>query len=250
MSRVSQLYELQEVDSGMESRVARMRQIDVQMVDSPEVIAAKSMHDEAVSLLAIAQAYLKQISHETEEVSTRLRTQEKRLYDGKIKNPKELSQVQEEVTHLRNRLKDDEEAVLQAMMNAEEVEAVAGARRDELENLCKELEQYQAGLSEEKDKLLSQAKVLQVKRQKMVTELSPSDLQAYERLRRGKAGVAVAPVRGGLCGGCHVAVPANILRAARAGNDFVHCPSCGRILYPIGEVRFEEFNHDLDNIGR
>lgn len=248
MSRVAQLYELQQIDSGLDSRAARARLIDEQMADSPELIAARSHSNEARSLLTDRHASLKRLSHEAEETSTRLKAQEKRLYDGIIKNPKELSQVQEEVGHLKSRLKTLEDSVLDAMMAAEEAEQDLSNSNDELDRVEKNWEQYKAGLLEEKDKLVSQIKVLQVKRQRSITELPWADLQAYERLRRSKGGVAVAGVQGGLCSGCRVAVPAHVLRVARTSNDFTPCPSCGRILYPTAEVKFKEFDHDLDNI--
>jgi predicted nucleic acid-binding Zn-ribbon protein len=250
MSRTGQLYDLQQVDSGLDSRVARMRQIDEQMADKAQVDAMKAAHAEAEKKLAAEQARLKQSSREVDDTSAYLRKEEKRLYDGSIKNPKELGQVQEEVGHLKTRLKTQEDAVLEAMLAVEEAEAAMAERAQELDLVSKERQQFEAGLMEEKDKLLSQAKVLQVKRQRAVTELPWNDLQTYERLRRSKGGLAVAAVRDGLCSGCHVGVPAHILRHARAGTDLTLCPSCGRILYPIGEVKFEEFNHDLDNITR
>src|SRR5205814_9204973 len=66
-----------------------------QMVDGPELIASRTALDEARALLAGRQATLKRLSHEGEDASIRLKAQEKRLYDGNIKNPKELSQVQD-----------------------------------------------------------------------------------------------------------------------------------------------------------
>ncbi len=92
--------------------------------------------------------------------------------------------------------------------------------------------------------------MLQIKKQKAIAEIPWADLQAYERLRRTKGGVAVAAVQNGICGGCRVGVPAQILRTARASTELTPCPSCGRILHPVGKVKFEEFNHDLDNIAR
>jgi predicted nucleic acid-binding Zn-ribbon protein len=250
MSRVSQLYEMQQIDSGLDSRIARLRQIDEQMADSPELVAARSLYDETRSIFTARQTSLKHLSHDAEDTSTRLKTQEKRLYDGAIKNPKELSQVQEEVSHLKGRLRALEDGVLDAMMAAEEAEAVVATRKEELERVEKNWEQYKAGLLEEKDKLVEQSKVLQVKRQRAIAELPWADLQMYERLRRSKGGIAVATVQGGQCAGCHVGVPAHVLRTARSSSEFTPCPTCGRILYPTEEVKFKEFDHDLDNINR
>jgi uncharacterized protein len=250
MSRISQLFDLQQIDSSLDRRVARMRQIDEQMVDSPELIAARAAQGEARASLARRQAALKQLSRDAEDLSIRLKTQEKRLYDGKIKNPKELSQVQEEVEHVKSRLKSLEDSILEAMLEVEEVEALAASRNGNLGKIEQDSKQFQAGLLEEKDKLTEQAKVLQVKRQRAIADIPWADLKAYESMRRTKAGVAVSAVQRGLCGGCHVAVPAHVLRIARSSSDLTPCPSCGRMLYPVDEVKFKEFDHGLDNIAR
>jgi predicted nucleic acid-binding Zn-ribbon protein len=250
MSRVASLYDLQMIDSGLDSRVARMRQIDEQMADNPELLAARTALDEASARLSTEQAGLKQLSHDGDEASTRLRTLEKKMYDGSVKNPKELGQMQEEVGHLRERSKSLEERTLDAMLAVEAAETEQGKAQEVLDALSREQETYHAGLLEEKDKLLGQAKVLQVKRQRSITELPWADLQVYERLRRSKSGVAIAAVRGGLCEGCHVAVPATVMRQARSGTELTTCPTCGRILYPLGEAKYTAFDHDLDNIDR
>jgi predicted nucleic acid-binding Zn-ribbon protein len=250
MSRVGPLYDLQQIDTGLDSRVARMRQIDEQMGDSPELVAARANFEGTSSRLAAEQSTLKQLSHDTEETTGRMKALEKKMYDGSVKNPKELAQMQEEVFHLKGRLKTLEEQALDSMLAVEEAEEAKAGAEQELDALTKEQQQYQSGLLEEKDKLLGQARVLQVKRQRFITELPWADLQTYERLRRSKGGLAVVGVRAGLCGCCHVAVPAATLRQARTSTDLVPCPTCGRLLNPLGEVKYEEFDHNLDNVDR
>ncbi len=250
MSRASQLYDLQEIDSGLDSRVARMRQIDNDMIDSEALVAARARREEAAVTLARDQADLKRLSHEVDETSARLKTLERKMYDGSVKNPKELAQMGEEVSHLKARLKDLEDSTLDAMLATEASEEAKAEAQQSYDNAMKEHELYHAGLIEEKDKLLSQAKVLQVKRQRAISDLPWADLQAYERLRRAKGGVAVAAARGAICGGCHSTIPVNIMRQARMPSELTPCPTCGRILYPLGEVKYEEFNHDLDNVDK
>src|SRR4051794_21275924 len=105
MTRISQLFDLQQIDTGLDRRVARLHQIDGQMVDTPELIAARQAQADAQKLISERQATLKHFTDEAEEVSKRTKAQEKRLYDGSVKNPKELGQIQEEVGHLKSRLK-------------------------------------------------------------------------------------------------------------------------------------------------
>ncbi|MDQ3928147.1 MAG: hypothetical protein M3328_03255, partial [Chloroflexota bacterium] len=250
MSRVTPLYELQQVDSALQSRVARMRQIDESMADSPDLLAARAAAEEAARYLAQEQDRLRKASHAVDDTGMRIKVQDKRLYDGSIKNPKELGQVQEEVGHLRSRLKQQEDEVIDLMLAVERAEEESREKQEALEALEHETEQYRAGLAEEKDKLLQQAKVLQVKRQRFVNEVPWADLQTYERLRRAKGGVAVVDVRDGACRGCGGRVPVNIVRAARSDSEFAHCPTCGRMLYPSGDLKFQEFDHNLDNVDR
>jgi uncharacterized protein len=250
LSRVTPLYELQHVDSALQSRVTRMRQIDEGMADSPELLAARSLAEEAARFLADQHDRLRKASEAVDDTSKRIKTQDKRLYDGSIKNPKELGQVQEEVSHLKARLKQQEDDMIDLMLSVERAEEASREQQAALEAVEQETEQYRAGLMEEKDKLLQQAKVLQVKRQRFVNEIPWADLQTYERLRRAKGGIAVVDVRDGTCRGCGGRIPANLLRAARSDTEFAHCPTCGRMLYPLGDVKFHEFDHNLDNVDR
>jgi predicted nucleic acid-binding Zn-ribbon protein len=250
MTRISQLFDLQQIDTGLDRRSARLRQIDEQMVDTPELVAARQAHAESQNLVNERQSALKRLTDEAEDVSRRAKGQEKRLYDGSIKNPKELGQIQEEVAHLKSRLKSLEDSEIDTMLLVEEADNALAERKNDLDQALKEWEQFQAGLLEERDKLVEQLKVLQTKRQKTMNEIPWADLQAYERLRRMKGGVAVAAVQDGSCGACRVGVPVHILRGARAGTEFTLCASCGRILYPTAEVKFKEIDHTMDNINR
>jgi predicted nucleic acid-binding Zn-ribbon protein len=250
MSRASQLYDLQQIDSGLDSRVGRMRQIDEGMSDSAELAAARAANDEAAGVLAREQANLKRLSREADETSVRLKMLERKMYDGSIKNPKELGQMGEEVAHLKARLKTLEDGTLDAMLATEAAEEAKAETQKRLDDLAKEQELFHAGLIEEKDKLMGQARVLQVKRQRAITELPWADLQSYERLRRAKGGIAVATVRAGVCSGCHAGIPVTITRQARMPTELTSCPTCGRILYPLGEAKYEAFDHNLDNVDK
>lgn len=250
MSRAGQLYDLQQIDSGLDSRVARMRQIDEGMSDSEELVAARAMSAEAAATLAREQANLKRLSREADEASIRLKMLERKLYDGSVKNPKELAQMGEEVTHLKARLKTLEDSTLDAMLATDAAEEAHVEAQKRLDDVSKEQDLYHAGLAEEKDKLMGQARVLQVKRQRAITELPWADLQAYERLRRAKGGIAVAAVRAGVCSGCHAAIPVTITRQARIPTELTSCPTCGRMLYPLGEAKYEAFDHNLDNVDK
>ena len=53
----------------------------------------------------------------------------------------------------------------------------------------------------------------------------------YERLRKLKGGSTVVGIEHGVCGGCHVKLPVQIVVSCQAQQEIISCPNCGRILY-------------------
>jgi predicted nucleic acid-binding Zn-ribbon protein len=53
----------------------------------------------------------------------------------------------------------------------------------------------------------------------------------YERLVRSKGENVVVGVQHGVCGGCHMKLPPQLLVSCQAEKELVGCSNCGRILY-------------------
>lgn len=67
-------------------------------------------------------------------------------------------------------------------------------------------------------------------REKLLSRIEKSHLEAYDRIRKAKKGRAIVPVRRGACGGCFAKVPPQRLLELRQ-NDRIHqCEHCGRII--------------------
>ncbi|MGH9351326.1 MAG: zinc ribbon domain-containing protein, partial [Terriglobia bacterium] len=61
----------------------------------------------------------------------------------------------------------------------------------------------------------------------------------YERLRRGRHGVALVEVRDGLCTGCHVRLRPQAYNEIRTQDIYMTCEACARILYYVPPVEGE-----------
>jgi predicted nucleic acid-binding Zn-ribbon protein len=59
----------------------------------------------------------------------------------------------------------------------------------------------------------------------------------YERLVKNKGENVVVGVQHGVCGGCHMRLPAQVIVTCQAQQELVTCTNCGRILY---------YSHDMD----
>lgn len=58
----------------------------------------------------------------------------------------------------------------------------------------------------------------------------------YERLVKNKGSTVVVGIEHGVCGGCHMKVPTQILMSCQAQSELVTCSNCGRILYYTSDM--------------
>ncbi len=230
MPSARDLYELQKLDQAMEGVRARLAELEPRLGDRSLLNAlAKEIEERRA---AAKQAQLDQAALDVEVGAKRqkLSEMEQQLYGGSVSNPKELEALQQQHEGFKPRVAADEERLL-AAMDAVEDAKVALAQS---ETALPDAEARWAREQEELARLAGQAraelKVLEARRAAITTRLSPQDIATYDRLRRVRAGVAVAAVERGVCGACHVGMPGHMVQRARGGRELVFCPSCGRIL--------------------
>ncbi len=231
MTRISNLFRLQTLDSQIDSHQARLSDIETGLKQHPDLDRAQAEEEAARALWDDAKKDLHRTEEETRSQQQRIAETDKTLYGGGVSNPKELQEVQEESASLRRYLAVLEERQLQSMMRCEESEkavAAAQAAREEQERL-------RSGLDE---KLLAERAVVQstletigYQREAAVSAVTPEDLERYSALRRSKHGMAVVRFESGACGACGVAPSSARVDSARSGQEIIQCGNCGRILY-------------------
>ncbi len=139
------------------------------------------------------------LSHEIETCKADITTTE----DQEIVLMEQAEQVQKEVTRLA---RENDEAKKLGESQTAQLE-----QREQ--NLRKELAELLAG------------------RAALAAAVDESARARYERLSRSKGENVVVGVHNGVCGGCHVKLPAQILVMCQAQQEIVSCTNCGRILY-------------------
>ncbi|MBA4149607.1 MAG: hypothetical protein H0X66_15965 [Verrucomicrobia bacterium] len=78
------------------------------------------------------------------------------------------------------------------------------------------------------DKELEQ---LTANREELAAHVDDSTRARYERLLKHKGGSAVVGIQHGVCGGCRLKFPPQIVLSCKQDQEIVTCPNCGRILY-------------------
>jgi len=56
-------------------------------------------------------------------------------------------------------------------------------------------------------------------------------LARYRRILKSKHDVAIVPIHGGACGGCHMKLTSQTVLSAKGGEHLTSCENCGRLVY-------------------
>jgi predicted nucleic acid-binding Zn-ribbon protein len=88
-----------------------------------------------------------------------------------------------------------------------------------------------AQLAAREDKLRQELAELATNRDELAAAVDDAARARYDRLVRSKGENVVVGVQHGVCGGCHMKLPAQILVTCQAQTELVSCTNCGRILY-------------------
>jgi len=231
MSAALGLYRLQQVDSQIDQIQARLKAIQQTLENDVELrgtnqrfAAADGKHKDAERLLKLSEA-------EVEKQRIKIEQTESSLYGGKVHNPKELQDLQKDVTSLKRHLETLEERQLEAMIALETAESELQMARKDLERVQSKLKEQNKDLAQESESLHKNLERFNAERLAVVTDIASPTLSVYDQLRKQKRGLAITTIADNACEACGTTLTASQQQTARSTNQLFHCPTCGRILY-------------------
>jgi hypothetical protein len=124
---------------------------------------------------------------------------------------------------------EDQEIVL--MEQAEQAQKEASHLSREADEIKKTAEGQITQLNQSEENLKKELAELQRGRAELAAAVDTSALNRYDRLFKSKGDNVVVGVHHGVCGGCHMKLPAQILVNCQAQKEIIACSNCGRILY-------------------
>jgi predicted nucleic acid-binding Zn-ribbon protein len=231
MSQSSNLYRLQLIDSPIDQARARLREIEVELSNNAVLSQAQEYAKSTEQSLQDARKSLRKTEETVQDQRVKINQAESVLYGGKVRNPKELQDLENDVAALKRYLSVLEDRQLEAMLALEDAEREhnqAAGKLDEAQAITAE---QQAGLKGELSKINKTIERLEIERQAASTAVNPADLNLYEQLRLTRRGVAVAKVSSQACGACGSLLTPALVQAAHSSNQLIRCTSCGRIIY-------------------
>ncbi len=234
MSIGEALYRLQMLDNDIDQVRRRVVEIDATVKGTPALLHTRREAEIAAQALAAAQTAQEAAERDMAALDEKIAAEDKRLYAGTVKNPKEMVEIQEELASLKRRKQTWEDALLALMTKTD------GCREDDAR--CRQaLVQAEALHAEDVRHLLAErAAILKnavgyaERRSALVASMPKDAVDLYQKIRAKKNnGIAVALVRNGTCGGCGDGVPSSQVQQAHAGTAMPLCSNCGRILFAM-----------------
>ncbi len=210
--------------------MSRLAEIEEQLGESEELVEARREVEGKRQAVAELRSRQKDLEYGVDEIRGKASAVEKKLYGGSIGNPKELADLQADLTSLQGQIAKQEDVLLAVLVEIEE----AAAQLKEVDSAFSQLEvRWRAGQQEmeiEKGRIEPELERLRERQTKRSEGIERAAHSMYQLLRKRRSGQAVAIVERGMCRGCRITLPMSILQKARAGLGVVQCVSCERIL--------------------
>ena len=155
---------------------------------------------------------------------------------GEIKTPREYAALSREIDIAKKTNDGQSEQLKELTAQAVAIKQAVDAKEEELSEreagaqaAVEEVEKRKAAADEK-------MKALETRRAAAVKQVDPGLLAKYENIKRRRAGVAIAPVVGMTCKGCHRNIPPQLAITLQRANSIETCPSCHRIIYSAEAV--------------
>lgn len=225
------LFRLQQVDTQLDDVAKRLAEIERLLANDDVIREARSAIEAAQAAMDTTRKELALAEAEVKAQQEKLKENQDALYGGKVRNPKELQDLQLEAENLTGHLRTQEDVQLDKMMRLEDQQATLQNAEANLEGVLAQRGVEQRTLTKEQEQLHAEKLRLLEEREPALHGIPAESLAVYEGLRKSKSGLAVAKVANKECSACGAELSAALAEAARSPSDLARCDSCKRILY-------------------
>ena len=233
--KLKALEELQQIDLEMNEIQAAVaghpaRQAEVEA----SVMAARKAWEQEQARLDSNERERRQLESLLGMERDKVKKWEGRL--GEIRTPREYAALSREIEIAKKTNDGQSEHVKELTAQAAEIRLALDAKEEELserESAAQaEVEEIAKTRAVADEKLAA----LAVRRGEAGKLVDPGLLAKYENIKRRRASVAIAPVVGMTCKGCHRNIPPQLAITLQKANSIETCPSCHRIIYSAEAV--------------
>ena len=228
--QIKVLVELQKIDSEiyhlkkeLESHPVLKQKIEVDF--EKKKTRLKTAEDE----LKAVQLRQKQKEGDLQAKEEKIKKLQAQLYQ--LKTNKEYSTMDMEIKGLKADNSVLEEEILKLLDVVDQTKTKCVKEKELLAVEEKKLKEELGRLSQRTSEIQAQLLTREEKRKAYTPNVSAKLITQYEKLLKGREGLALVPVKNNACGGCHMELPPQVVNEIQIQDKLIVCESCARILY-------------------
>lgn len=148
-----------------------------------------------------------------------------------VKTQKEADALEHEISRTKEEIAHLEDKILSLM---EEIDGVRKRGDIEKEKITKdeeELKKKEAEYNGELERITKELTSLNDTRMSIIPRISEELLTLYEKLREKKDGIGIVLINDGVCGGCFMKLPPQVINEVKISSRPIRCENCLRILH-------------------
>ena len=150
-----------------------------------------------------------------------------------VKTNQEYHAVQHEIAFAQTEIKKIEDAILERMMESDDLAAELKAAEGALAAEQKAVDADRKAAAAAHVEMEATLQQIATERATLVAGLNKDVLATFEAVSRKRNGIAVAEARGGVCTICHVRLRPQVFNTVLRNDSILQCDHCNRILYYV-----------------
>ena len=186
------------------------------------------------------------LEKEISELESKIKRSKVRM--SEIKNNKEYQAVLKEIGDQQQEISEKEDSALVLMETIDHLGKELKALTKEVEKRRQEMEEEKRGLEDEANQLKERLGRLENFQEKVRARLEPDLWKRSELLLQKQAGIAVAPVEGGVCQVCHLNIPPQKFIELQRDESLMQCPHCHRFIFWPGHDAYCVFEEGWEEL--
>ncbi|MBI3323975.1 MAG: hypothetical protein HYZ92_01695 [Candidatus Omnitrophica bacterium] len=148
-----------------------------------------------------------------------------------VKTNKEYSAIQHEIEQAKADASLLEEEIINLLEGIDQASKEHGAELGRVAERQQLLRREQERITQALEQLRRQAAELETRRREVLPFVEANALALYERVLASREGLAIVPLVGECCSGCHMAQTPQVINETCLKAHLVTCQNCNRILY-------------------
>jgi predicted nucleic acid-binding Zn-ribbon protein len=224
------LLALQDKDVALANCDARLKALEPELKALDEQVAAAE-RVVAQARASIQAALDRRDGLEGKIASYRTMQEQRRQKLEWVRGAKEASTLMAELDLARTVLAKEEAEFMRSGDAVGEAERKTAEAENALQNLRAAQAAQRELLAGRRQEIAAERETVALQRAQATQGVAPALLHKYDRIRRGKAPLAVYPLHGSSCGHCFTAVPTQRKALIQRGATIEGCEACGVLLY-------------------